>query len=123
MSQNTYKPMTLTGQLGSQGTSDYTELVVDSNGRRHIVIRRITIYPAADGSATTYAPLITNGDGVSGTIGQLYVGASTSIGDTFDVTNIDAYARTDANGSIWLAFVPDAGTDNTFDYEIHLGVW
>lgn len=123
MSQNCYKPMTLTGTIGAQGTSDYTELPVDPNGRRHIVIRRVTIVPAADGSATTYQPLITDGDGVSGTIGQLYLGASTSIGDTFDVTNIEAYARTDSNGSIWIAFIPDAGSDNTFAYELHLGVW
>lgn len=123
MSQNTYKPLTFRGTASAQGTSTFNELKVDSMGRRHIIVRRITIVPAADGSATTYQPLISDGDGVSGTIGQLYLGASTGIGNTFDVTAIDAYARTDSNGSIWIAFIPDAGSDNTFEYEIHLGVW
>lgn len=121
--QNTYKPLTFRGTVGAQGTSTFNELKVDSMGIRHIVIRRLTIVPANDGTATTYQPLISDGDGVSGTIGQLYLGASTAIGDNFDVTAIDAYARTDSNGSIWLALLPDTGSDNTFSYEIHLGVW
>ena len=120
--QNTYKPMTLTGSLTAQAVGTYNELVVDSMGRRHIIIQRVTIKRTA-GTAANYQPLITNGDGVSGTVGQLYLGASTAVADIFDVTNIAGYSRTDSNGSIWLNCQPDAGTDNTFDYEIHLGVW
>jgi hypothetical protein len=125
MSQNAWKPLLIEGTAASQGTSTYNELVVSgtSLGKRYIRIQRIIIVPANDGSATTYQPTISTGDGISGAIGQLYLGSSTGIGDIFDVTDIQGYGVTDANGSLWLAFIPDAGSDNTFSYQVYLDVF
>lgn len=118
----TWKPLMLSGTVGLQGTSTYNEMTIDSK-RRYVRIQRLIIVPANDGSAVTYAPLVTNGDGVSGSIGQYYAGASTSIGDNFDVTDIQGWAVTDASGKLWIAFVPSAGSDNTFSYELYLEVF
>lgn len=121
MSQS-WNPLLIEGTLGSQGTSTYTELTVDDK-KRYVRIQRLTIVPANDGSAASYAPLVTTGDGVSGSIGQLYAGASTSIGDNFDVTDIQGWGVTDNFGSLWIAFVPNAGSDNTFTYQLYIEVF
>lgn len=125
MSQNAWKPLLLEGTVASQGTSTYNELVVSgtSLGKRYVRIQRLIIVPANDGTAANYQPTITTGDGISGAIGQLYLGSSTAIGDIFDVTDIQGYGVTDTNGSLWLAFVPDAGSDNSFTYQLYVEVW
>lgn len=120
MSQS-WSPLLIEGTLGLQGTATYTELTVDDK-KRYVRIQRLIIVPGG-GAAASYAPLVTTGDGVSASIGVLYEGASTLIGVNFDVTDIEGWAVTDNNGSLWIAPRPNTGSNNLFTYQLYLEVF
>lgn len=86
-----------------------------------VVIRRVKIKHTA-GTALNFVPRIGKAAGfVASSIDQEFVGSSTAVADLFDVV-AEAATYTDTDGRLYLRPAPDAGANNTFDYEIYYDV-
>jgi hypothetical protein len=86
-----------------------------------VVIRRVKIKHTA-GTALNFVPRIGKAAGfVASSIDQEFVGSSTAVADLFDVV-AEAATYTDADGRLYLRPAPDAGANNTFDYEVYYDV-
>lgn len=81
-------------------------------------IARVKIRRTA-GTAASFAPRIFRATGAAaGDVTQAYEGASTAVGTLHDGVPSDAWTQTDANGILYLVVAPNAGADNTFNYEV-----
>ena len=110
----------LTGTTGLSGATTQTALVV-SDRLTKIVIRRVKLLRTA-GAAANFVPRIFKVSGaLNNSINQEFLGASTAVGNLFD-TVAEVYVFTDSSGKLYLQPSPDAGADNTFEYEVYFEI-
>lgn len=71
------------------------------------------------GSATEYQVSIGNISGfLDGSVEQKYLGSETLATITFDESDVRAYGNSSTDGSIFIKFNPNIGSDNQFSYSI-----
>lgn len=71
------------------------------------------------GSATEYQISIGNISGfLEGSVEEKYLGSETLAAITFDESDVRAYGNSSTNGSIFIKFNPNIGSDNQFSYSI-----
>lgn len=110
----------LTGTTAASGATTQTALVV-SDSRVKIIIRRVKLKRTA-GTAANFTPRIYKVSGaLSGSINQEFLGSATAVASLFD-TVAEVYVFTDTDGKLYLEPGPDAGADNTFEYEVYFEI-
>lgn len=71
------------------------------------------------GSATEYQISIGNVSGfLDGSVEQKYLGSETLSSVTFDESDVRAYGNSSSDGSIFIKFNPNIGSDNQFSYSV-----
>lgn len=111
----------LTGTTAASGATTQTALVV-SDRTTKVVIRRVKLKRTA-GTAANFVPRLFKVSGAAnGSIDQEFVGSSTAVADLFDVA-AEVYVFTDSAGKLYLQPSPDAGADNTFQYEVYFEIY
>ena len=86
-----------------------------------VYIRRVKLKHTA-GAAANFTPRIfKTSTALNASIDQEFVGSATVVADLFDVF-ADAYTYTDTDGYLFLTPGPDAGVNNTFDYEVYFNL-
>lgn len=86
-----------------------------------VYLRRVKLKRTAGTGANFIPRIFKTSTATNGSIDQEFVGSSTAVADLFDVV-ADAYTYTDTDGYLFLTPGPDAGADNTFDYEIYFNL-
>lgn len=110
----------LTGTTAASGATTQTALVL-SDSRVKIIIRRVKIKRTA-GTAANFTPRIYKVSGAtSSSINQEFLGSTTAVASLFD-TAAEVYVFTDADGKLYLEPGPDAGANNTFEYEVYFEI-
>lgn len=111
----------LTGTTAASGATTQTALVV-SDRTTKIVIRRVKLKRTA-GTGANFTPRIFKVSGAANdSIDQEFVGSATAVASLFDVV-AEVYVFTDSAGKLYLQPSPDAGADNTFQYEVYFEVY
>jgi len=96
-----------------------TDVTIDTGGGIATVnVLRVKVKHTA-GTATTFTPRLYNLSGAaSGSINLQFEGSSTAVATLFDVACDGCVFQTDTSGQFFLEPGPNAGSDNSFTYEI-----
>jgi hypothetical protein len=96
-----------------------TDVTIDTGGGIATVnVLRVKVKHTA-GTATTFTPRLYNLSGAaSGSINMQFEGSSTAVATLFDVACDGCVFQTDTSGQFFLEPGPNAGSDNSFTYEI-----
>ncbi|MEN9785461.1 MAG: hypothetical protein RLZZ299_725 [Pseudomonadota bacterium] len=96
-----------------------TDVTIDTGGGIATVnVLRVKVKHTA-GSAATFTPRLYNLSGAaSGSINMQFEGSSTAVATLFDVACDGCVFQTDTSGQFFLEPGPNAGSDNSFTYEI-----
>jgi len=108
---------TVTGSLTNYAAT--TDLTIDTGGGIATVnVLRVKVKRTA-GTAATFTPRLYNLSGAAaGSINMQFEGSSTAVATLFDVACAGVVFQTDTSGQFFLEPGPNAGSDNSFTYEI-----
>lgn len=108
---------TVTGSVTNYGAT--TDLTIDTGGGIATVnILRVKLRHTG-GTAATFIPRIYNLAGAAaGSINMQFEGSSTAVAALFDVAASGCVFQTNTAGEFFLEPGPNAGADNSFNYEI-----
>lgn len=111
--------LVLEGTASNVGTATRTTLQV-SFGYKDINLLRVKVHHVS-GSANHFHPYIfSSSTGVINDPSQEFAGSQTSANGLFDSDGADNIpALTDVNGRLYLAYTPNTGSDNVFEYKIY----
>jgi hypothetical protein len=108
---------TVTGSVTNYAAT--TDLTIDTGGGIATVnVLRIKLKHTA-GTAATFTPRLYNlAAAAAGSINMQFEGTSTAVASLFDVAASGCVFQTDTSGQFFLEPGPNAGADNSFNYEI-----
>lgn len=108
---------TVTGSVTNYAAT--TDLTIDTGGGIATVnVLRIKLRHTA-GTAATFTPRLYNlAAAAAGSINMQFEGSSTAVATLFDVAASGCVFQTNTAGEFFLEPGPNAGADNSFNYEI-----
>lgn len=108
---------TVTGSVTNYAAT--TDLTIDTGGGIATVnVLRIKLRHTA-GAAATFTPRLYNlAAAAAGSINMQFEGSSTAVATLFDVAASGCVFQTNTAGEFFLEPGPNAGADNSFNYEI-----